>query len=103
MKLTWKKTLAVWWSLFWRGALLGGLFGSLIGGVVGGVMGAKGDDQNQIQGSFAMVGAGYAGGLIASFVAVKLALQKHLPGLVAIAGSSAVAKPVVGGDEGSLG
>ncbi len=91
MELTWKKTLAIWWSLFWRGTLLGFLIGALFGGVLGGVMGAQGYPVQQIQ-VYARL-AGYVGGLIASLLAVKFGLQKHLPSLVAAAARMDVAKP----------
>lgn len=83
VELTWKKTLAVWWSIFWRGTLLGVLFGGLFGAVTGGVLGAQGFPQDRIPIYGAL--AGYAGGIIASIVAIKLAIQKHLPSLIASA------------------
>jgi hypothetical protein len=84
MELTWKKTLAIWWSIGWRGALLGVLLGALLGFVVGGVLGAQGAPPERIQ-NYAMLG-GYLASIIASFVALKLGLQKHLPSLLAGAG-----------------
>ncbi|WP_337176900.1 hypothetical protein [Paludisphaera sp.] len=81
MVLTWKKTLAVWWSVCWRGALVGVLLGGLFGGVMGAILGAQGYPPERIQ-VFAAL-AGYVASIIASFIAFKLGLQKHLASLVA--------------------
>lgn len=97
MELTWKKTLAVWWSIFWRGTLLGALFGAVLGAVVGAVLGAQGYPPERIQVYGSLLG--YVGGLIGSFLALKLALQKHLPTLVAAVAPIDVVKPVAEVDE----
>ena len=91
MKIPWKDTLRVWWSIFWRGLLWGALFGGLLGGVVGFIMGILG----HADGAGAAGGiAGYFGMIPASILSTRGALQKHLGRLAAIAQSQPQAKPV---------
>ncbi|MDG3004849.1 hypothetical protein [Paludisphaera mucosa] len=84
MQLSWTKTFPVWWSLAWRTSLLAVLFGAALGAVVAGVLGARGYTPEEVQASIRRYNVPLAGSIIAlaTILAVKLTLKKHLPTLV---------------------
>ena len=75
MALKWSTVLPVWWSLLWRSAVYGFIAGAILGAIAGGIAGGTGHlEQARLLGEI----AGYIGGLAASALALKQALQKHL-------------------------
>jgi hypothetical protein len=75
----WKRSLAVWWSVSWRGALYG-LLGGLILGMIGGILAALSGVPEQAQ-QFGTVG-GYIAAIPASMLGTKQGLSAHLASLV---------------------
>lgn len=85
MKITWKQTLPVWWSVAWRGFLYG-LVGGFILGFIGGVIAAMNDPSMAT--TYGRIG-GYVAAIPASMLAIKQALSAHLDSLAAIAQNGA--------------
>jgi drug/metabolite transporter superfamily protein YnfA len=78
VKLSWRQTFPVWWSFLWRSilfGLLGGIALGAVGGMLAGLLGHP--EQGRLYGVF----GGYLAGFLVSIVALKLALEKHLPHL----------------------
>ena len=82
MRVTWSKTVSVWWSAAWRGFIygfIGGFALGFIGGVAAAIMHTP--EKASIYG---MIG-GYVAAVPASMLGLKQALTKHLASLAAIA------------------
>ena len=76
----WGKALAVWWSAGWRGALYA-IPGGFVLGTVGSVVARLTEVPDRAQ-IYAVIG-GYLASVPLSMLAMKHALSKHLPSLIA--------------------
>jgi hypothetical protein len=75
MKLSWKQTMPVWWSLVWRATIYGALLGTVLGFFAGMYAGLSGvPDREVLYGAI----AGGLGTIPASMLALKQALGKNL-------------------------
>ena len=77
----WKKALAVWWSVSWRGGLyvaVGGLLLGALGGVFAVITGAP--EKGALYGAV----GGYMAMIPASVLGMKQGLSRHLSSLIAI-------------------
>ena len=75
MDISWGTALVVWWSFAWRAFIYGAIAGFILGFVGGVVAGILQDAENAML--YAAIG-GYIGGIPASMLAIKQALQKHI-------------------------
>jgi hypothetical protein len=77
----WKKALAVWWSVSWRGGLYG-LLGGVVLGALGGVLAATTGvpEKGELYGAI----AGYIAAIPASMIGMKQGLSRHLASLVSM-------------------
>jgi hypothetical protein len=81
-KVTWERTIKVWWSVAWRGVLYGFLGGFALG-AIGGVIAVAMHEPGKVA-VYGKIG-GYLAGIPAFLFALKQALQKHLAALAALA------------------
>jgi Mg/Co/Ni transporter MgtE len=86
MRLTWKQTMPVWWSFFWRALLYGMLLGATFGFLAGFYAAFSGvPDKGALYGAI----GGWVAAIPGSMLAIKQSVSRHLPGLTtASAGAS---------------
>jgi hypothetical protein len=79
--VSWKKAIAVWWSVSWRGGLYGA-FGGLILGALGGAFAviAGAPEKSALYGAV----GGYIAMFPASILGLKQGLSRHLASLIVI-------------------
>jgi len=82
IELRWGPVLKAWWSMAWRGFLYG-LGGGFVFGAIGGVLAVILGDPSKAA-AYGTVG-GYIAAVLASMLAFKQAIQKHLGVLAQIA------------------
>jgi|GEM_PF-2244601 len=85
MRITWGKTVSVWWSAAWRGSIYG-FIGGFVLGFIGGFTAALLHTPEKAP-LFGVIG-GYIAAIPASMLGLKQALSKHLASLAAIANSA---------------
>jgi hypothetical protein len=75
LESTWKRIIAVWWLIFWRGTLGGVLLGAVFGfveGFIGGMLGWSPQSITLITGT-----TGAIVGFVWFVLVVRMALRKH--------------------------
>jgi hypothetical protein len=73
--ITWSFSMQVWWSIFWRSILYGLVAGFVFGAIAGFFTALFGNGNNS---AYNGAIAGYVGSLLASMLALKHALGKHV-------------------------
>ena len=72
---TWKQTMPLWWSFFWRTLVYGTVFGLVLGALAGGFAGFLGSPE---KGAFYGGIAGWVATFPATMLALKQSVSKHL-------------------------
>ena len=82
MRISWEQALSIWWSIFGRGTLYG-ILTVFVLGFIGGVI-AAGTGNPDLTNTYGTVG-GYIVSILATILALKQAISKHLLSLAGIA------------------